>query len=241
MTKRAAMNNPLTRKLELFGELPEDDRRLLDAVVAAPRAVSADQDVIREGDRPDNVHLVMTGLACRYKLVEDGQRQIIAFLLPGDFCDLYVFILEAMDHNISVLTPSTIVDIPQPKILELTNRPAIARALWWATLVDEATLREALVNMGRRSAEQRIAHLFCELHLRLRGIGLVESDTFDLPLTQSELADVVGLSAVHVNRTLQSLREKKLIRTSSHSTTILDLERLRELSGFNPNYLHLQA
>lgn len=234
------MDNPLTRKLELFSELSDDDRRVLDEAITAPRQVEADQDLIREGDRPNKVHLILTGLACRYKLVESGHRQITAFLLPGDFCDLHVFILKAMDHNISTLTRSSVVGIPRAKVLELTERPAIGRALWWATLVDEATLREALVNMGRRDAEERLAHLFCELHARLEAVGLANGNTFDLPLTQVELADVVGLSPVHVNRTLQALRHQQLIRVSSRSITIRDLERLRALSGFDPNYLHLE-
>jgi CRP-like cAMP-binding protein len=113
--------------------------------------------------------------------------------------------------------------------------------LWWATLVDEATLREALVNIGRRDAEQRVSHLICELHLRLQAVGLANGGDFDLPLIQAELADAVGISAVHANRTLQSLRQQNLIRLAGRSMTILDVPRLRSLCGFNPNYLHLEG
>ena len=126
-------------------------------------------------------------------------------------------------------------------MLELTERPALARALWWATLVDEATLRATVVNIGRREAEERVAHLFCELHLRLQAVGLADGGTFELPLTQAELADAMGISAVHANRMLQSLRQRHLIRVSTKSVTILDVARLRELSGFDPNYLHLEG
>ena len=235
------MENMLARKLQLFGELPASDRQLLDEIISSPRDVAADRDLIREGDRPDNVHVILQGLACRHQMLEDGRRQITAFLLPGDFCDLHIFILKAMDHDISTLTRSSVVDVPRTKVIELTERPALARALWWATLVDEATLRAALVNVGQRDAEQRIAHLFCELHLRMQAIGLVKDDTFELSLTQHELADAMGISAVHVNRTLQSLRQEQLIRISRKSITILDLPRLRALSGFHPNYLHLEV
>ncbi len=146
---------------------------------------------------------MLEGFAYRYKLLPDGKRSIFAYLVPGDFCDLNIFILKAMDHSIATLSACTMVDIPRPRILELLERPAIARALWWATLVDEATLREWLVNMGRRDAETSIAHLFCEMHLRLKSIGLADGGEFRLPITQNELADTVGLSAVHVNRSLQ--------------------------------------
>lgn len=233
--------NPLTRKLRLFGELPSDDECLLDDIVRSPREVAADQNLISEGDNPDAVRLIMKGLACRYKITENGRRQITAFLLPGDFCDLHIFILTEMDHSISTLSPSIVVDIPRERILELMRRPALARALWWATLVDEATLREALVNIGQREAEKRIAHLFCELHLRLQVVGLADGDTIDLPLTQAELADATGISVVHANRSLQALRSQQLIRVSQRNMTILDLERLRQLSGFDPKYLHLRG
>ncbi len=233
------MDNVLARKLELFGELPPSDRELLDEIVSAPRQVEADTDLIREGERPNHVHVVIQGLACRYQMLEDGKRQITAFLLPGDFCDLHVFILKAMDHNIATLTESSVAIVPRTKVLELTERPALARALWWATLVDEATLRATVVNIGRREAEERVAHLFCELHLRLQAVGLADGGTFELPLTQAELADAMGISAVHANRMLQSLRQRHLIRVSTKSVTILDVPRLRELSGFDPNYLHL--
>jgi CRP-like cAMP-binding protein len=163
----------------------------------------------------------------------------MAYLLPGDFCDLYVFILKAMDHGIATLSRCKVVAIPRHRTLELTERPAIARAFWWAALVDEATLREWLVNIGRRSAEHRVAHLLCELLLRLRVVGLANGDRFELPLTQGALADTMGLSEVHMNRVLQSLRSAGLITLGNRTLVILDVERLMALSDFNPNYLHL--
>ena len=151
---------------------------------------------------------ILDGFACRYKLTSEGKRHIMAYLISGDFCDLHVFILKAMDHNIGALSPCRVVNIPRNRILEMTTRPALARALWWATLVDEAVLREWLVNMGQREAPERIAHLLCELLLRLRAIGLAASDAYELPITQEALGDTMGLSAVHVNRSLQKLRSE---------------------------------
>ncbi|MGI4765049.1 MAG: Crp/Fnr family transcriptional regulator [Janthinobacterium lividum] len=203
------------------------------------RTIKAHEDIVREGEVPVDVHLITSGFAYRYKILPDGTRQIFAYLLPGDFCDLHVFILDEMDHNIATLSSCTVVDIPRDTILQLTERPAIARALWWATLVDESTLREALVNMGRRRAEERVGHFLCELLVRLEVVGLVSNNTFELPLTQAELADTMGLSTVHINRVLQELRGQKLIAFARGNVTILNVEALKTLSGFNPNYLHL--
>ena len=185
------------------------------------------------------MHLITSGFACRHKILPDGTRQIFAYLLPGDLCDLHVFILDAMDHTISTLSSCTVVDIPRKAILQLTERSAIARALWWATLVDEGTLREALVNIGRRKGEERVAHFLCELLARLEIVGLVADNAFNLPITQTELGDTMGLSTVHINRVLQYLRGQKLITFSQGSVKVLDVEGLKRFSDFNPNYLHL--
>jgi CRP-like cAMP-binding protein len=233
------MGNLLTRKLELFGPLAADDRRMLDEVTAQPRQVGSRQDLIREGESPTDVQVVLSGIACRYKMLPDGKRSIFAYLVPGDFCDLNIFILKSMDHCIATLSPCTVVGIPRSRVLELSERPAIARALWWATLVDEATLREWLVNIGQRNAEARIAHLFCEINLRLQSVGLAGEGEFSLPITQAELADTMGLSTVHVNRSLQSLRAQGLITYKSGRLVIPNVERLAAACQFNPNYLHI--
>ena len=235
------MANLLTRKLELFGTLPEDDKRLLDDIVKRSRKLASHQDIIREADIPQDVHLVLEGFACRYKVLPNGSRQIFAYMVPGDFCDLNVFILGQMDHCIGTLSACRVVDIPRNRILDMTRRPHIARALMWATLVDEATLREWLVNIGQRDAEHRIAHLFCEVHLRLKCVGLADGGHFELPITQTEIGDTMGISAIHVNRSLQSLRAKDLIILRNGRLVIPDVERLRRMSGFNPNYLHLEG
>ena len=168
-------------------------------------------------------------------------RQIIAILIPGDFCDLHVAILGAMDHGIATLSPCTIVAIPRETIEELTTRHTrIMRALWWCTLVDEAILREWLVSMGQRPADQQAAHIFCELLVRFQSVGRAPRNGYEFPLTQDELGDALGLSLVHVNRTLQYLRESGLITLKGKVLTVLDVERLKQFAGFNPNYLHMR-
>lgn len=235
-----AKPNPFIRKLEYGAELTDDDRQLLDRVSSKTRHVPARRDIIREGDDPENAHLVMQGFACRYKQLPDGRRQVMALFVPGDVCDFHVQILGQMDHNIGTITAASVVSVPPETIRELTANPRINRALWWMTLVDEGTLREWLVNIGHRSSSERLAHLLCELRLRLRAVGLAEDDSFDFPLTQNDLADAMGITAVHVNRTLQQLRERGLIRLENKRLTILDYDGLRELADFDPNYLHLR-
>ncbi|KKK88283.1 hypothetical protein LCGC14_2744730 [marine sediment metagenome] len=180
------MTNPLIRKLEYGANLTDDHRRILERTSQKRRRVPRKEHLIREGERPSFVRLVMEGFACRYKLLPTGERQIMAFLVPGDFCDLHVAILGRMVHSIVTLSPCTIVDIPRETIINLTdNHPAITRALWWATLVDQAVLREWIVGLGQRPAETRIAHPLCELTTRLAAVGRVTDGAFDLPVVSA--------------------------------------------------------
>ncbi len=232
------MENPFVRKLQCGARLTDDDRALLRSVTTDYEEVPARRDLIREGDVPSDVHLVLQGLACRYKILPDGKRQIMALFLPGDICDLHVQILGWMDHSIGTLSPCRIVRLNYDTVTLLTANPRINRALWWNTLVDEGTLREWLVNMGQRSADRQIAHLFCELLFRLRLVGLAKDDRFPLPMTQEELGDATGLTAVHVNRMLRDLRNAGLVDVHDREVVIHDLEALIDYCDFNENYLH---
>ena len=235
------MQDALIYKLESFEELTDADRKALRALVPRVRQVGAHQDLIQEGDVPDNVHLILDGYACRYKMLPNGQRQIMAFFVPGDFCDLNVFILDQMDHSIGTISPCKTVEIPRQAIEEITaHHPQVTRALMWCALVDGAVLREWLVNIGGRQADQRIAHLFCELLLRLEAVGRVTDNSYAFPFTQTDVADTMGLSDVQVSRTLRELRALGLIHLKHRVLTILDVERLKAYCGFNPNYLHLR-
>ncbi len=234
------MVNPLISKLERGADLTTEDRARLEAVIRHPRRVERRKDLIHEGESPNFVQLVLDGFACRYKVLPNGRRQIMAFLIPGDFCDFHVAILGTMDHSIATLTPCTMVEISRDTIADLTaNHPQITRALWWSTLVDEAILREWLVNMGQRPADQQVAHVLCELLVRLQSVGRATDTSYELPLTQQELGDAMGLSVVHTNRSLQTLREEGLIVLTEGTLTIRDVARLNEYAGFDPNYLHL--
>jgi CRP-like cAMP-binding protein len=231
-------SSPLVTKLETVARLTEGDRLALAALCENPRDMGPRRNVIREGERPDHVHLIVRGWAARYKLLPDGSRQITAFLIPGDFCDFHITLLSEMDHSITTLTRAQVAYIPRPKLDALTERPGIARAFWWSTLVDEAVLRAWIVNVGRRDAFEAIGHLMCELYVRMRNIGLTAGHSFEFPLTQEELADALGLTPVHVNRVLQRMRADGLISFKGGMLTLHDYRRLEEVAGFNPNYLH---
>lgn len=238
-----ASTNPLVRKLSRFVPLGEDEVSALERLSRNCGSELAGQDLIYEGGKPEHIFLIMDGWAYRYKHLDNGRRQILAYLLPGDLCDVHVFIFEEMDHSIGLLCNAQVVRISPREILETMNRfPKIERAMWWATLVDEATLREWLLNVGQRNAIEKLSHLFCELSVRMRAVGLVNDDgSFPLPLNQYELADTTGLTAVHVNRTLQTLRKENLIKLARRKLTIPDFERLAETAAFNPNYLHIDG
>jgi CRP-like cAMP-binding protein len=233
------MTNLLIRKLSRVIKLSDDDERLLTSLCGNTRQLPAKRDIIREGDRPDHVRLVLEGWAGRYKVLPSGARQITAFLIPGDFCDLHFTIIAQMDHSITALSAVTVADVPHDALEELAqSRPDLSKALWWTTLTDEAVLRAWIVSLGRRNACERIAHLICEVHVRLSHIGLVEDDRFHMPLTQEDLGDALGLTTVHCNRTLKKLHKEGWIEWRRGAMTIIDLKSLRTAAGFDPDYLH---
>ena len=231
----------LIRKLEHFVRLSPADRAIL--VRASSERVRNFRpriDIAREGDKPRDVHLILAGWACRYKQLEDGRRQIVSFFLPGDICDLNIFILREMDHSIGTITSVTIADLSREFFYEISaGHPRIATAFWWESLVNSAIQREWTMSLGQRTASERMAHLLCEIFLRLRLAGLTRESSCDFPLTQSDLADATGLSKVHVNRTLQELRSAELIVLRGKSLTVPSLERLMNAGLFNANYLHM--
>ena len=232
--------NALLARVETFADLREDEKAQLNALCHDIRQFRPKQEIIGEGARPEEVHLIVDGWAARYKVLSDGSRQIVAFLLPGDFCDLHVAVLGHMDNAIVAVTACRVAFIPSTQMDQLTSHHnSLTKALWWGILVDEAVLRAWVVN-SRREAYERIAHLFCELHLRLKQIDRVSDGRLDLPLTQEDIADATGLTPVHTNRTLQRLRREGLIELRSQVLVVPDVQRLREAARFDPGYLHIK-
>jgi CRP-like cAMP-binding protein len=232
--------NPLARKLAHFVPLAEEDFRVLDRLMEPDERFEADQDIVAEGQVPRSVFVLKEGMACRYRALSDGRRQIMTFLLPGDLCDLHVFLFKAMDHSIGTLTPVRIAAIAQADVLDMTVRhPRISVGLWWSTMQEAVMLRERIVSLGRRDAHARVAYLLCELVWRQQAIGQGRNDTITLPLTQSELADALGLTAVHINRVLQDLRQQNLLILEQRRLVLLDIDALARIAAFNADYLHL--
>jgi CRP-like cAMP-binding protein len=232
----------LLRRIEEYTDLPAEARKALEDLSARPaRQIPARRDLIRQGAAPPAIYLVREGWACRYKTLPDGRRQVVDFLIPGDLCDLDIYILGRIDHSIGAVTALEIVEIPPEELQAIADsHPQITRALWWQELVSKSCHREWIVNVGARSAVARIAHLLCEMFLRVESIGGAQDRSCMFPLTQRDLADATGLTAVHVNRTLQRLRERGLISLQQRVLTIPDLAALMEAGEFNPDYLHLK-
>ena len=198
-----------------------------------------DAYMVREGERTTDCSVILRGFAFRQKLLRDGSRQIISIHIPTEFVDLQNGLLLVADHNVQCINGAEAATIPREALLSLAiERPEVLRAIWIDTLIDASVFREWVVNVGRRDSRSRIAHLLCELALRLRSIGLVHDDRFDFPLTQEQLADATGLTAVHTNRTLQSLRKDGLIQLTGRSLTVLDWDRLCKVAEFDELYLH---
>ena len=235
------MANPWTMKMEQFTRFSDEERQILDRLISErQRQYAPGEDILKEGDHVPDCHVVLSGLASRYKLLPDGGRQIMAFLVPGDLCDAEIFILKEMDHSVAAMSPTTVALISGDQMRDLlSNKGNVAQALWWGTLTDLAVLREWVVNHGRRDAHEQIAHLLYEMLVRYRMVEKTTDETLEFPLTQADLADATGLTPMHVSRMLQKLREEKLITLKNKTLTILDPERLREIAGYNANYLHL--
>ena len=233
--------SPLALRLEAFTRLSKEDVAAIERVSRKNRKeIPPRRDLIREGDTPRFVYLVRDGWACRYKTLPDGRRQIVGFFIPGDLCDLNVYILKEMDHNIGAITKVSVTEIGRDDFERLlTDHPRITQALWWDELVTVAIQREWTLNLGQRTAFERLAHLLCEMFLRLETVGLTEGDSCYFPLTQVDLADATGLTAVHVNRTLQELRKSGLIELQSKRLRIPEMKALKDAALFNDNYLHL--
>jgi len=233
--------HPVLLRLQTHTKIPYADRNFLGKLLTDIRTIDGRRDIIRVGEESKFVHLMVDGWSCRYSIIDDGRRQITAFLVPGDFCDADIFMLGEMDHSIGALGRARVAFISKDLMAEVAERPSLIRALWWASLVDKGVLRVWLVNIGRRNAAQRVAHLTCELHARLLSVGMGSNDSFQMPLTQEDLGDALGLTPVHINRVLRLLRERGLMTFSNRTIVIHDAEALRREAGFDPRYLHLKS
>ncbi|AZO41484.1 Crp/Fnr family transcriptional regulator [Mesorhizobium sp. M7D.F.Ca.US.005.01.1.1] len=234
------MLEPLYLQLGQHDDLSNEEKAVLAETVTFGRDFEKGQDLVSTGSRPAYSTMLLDGLAARYKVLEDGGRQFTSLQVPGDFVDLHAFLLKTMDHGIVALSPCRVMFADHSKLRTITERaPHLTRLLWLDTLVDGAIHREWIVAMGRRSKTSHLAHLICELFVRLQVVKRTSGMSFDLPLSQAEMADVLGLSVVHMNRVIGSLKKTKVITWVNHTVTILDWDQLAELAEFDPTYLSM--
>jgi CRP-like cAMP-binding protein len=229
------------RKLAHFIELSEPELETLRSMPAKFRHVPGRTDIVADNTWPSELSLITQGFACRYKMLGKDTRQIMAFLIPGDICDLRALLTGRMDHAVAALNDCQVATIPRETIFNAIEKyPRIELALWRDTMLDAALYRQWLINLGRREAHQRIAHLLCEIWTRLEAIGQAEGTTYEFPITQSDLADAMGLSLVHINKRLKRLREDDLVTFRANKVQVHDWARLRSVAGFDPAYLQLR-
>jgi CRP-like cAMP-binding protein len=240
MPRQLNVHSLIIRQVESLSQLAEDDRLAIKRLPIRTRLIEENRDVFREGQAPGECSVIVSGLACRYKIVAGGRRQIISFHFAGDMPDLQSLLLDRMDHSLCVLTRAEVAYIPREAIRALAaERPTLGAAFYRQAMVDGSISREWIANVGRRFALERVAHLICECFARMQAVGLADERKFQLPVTQGELGDATGLSNVHINRTMQSLRKAGLLVTTGKVHTIPSWSRLREAADFNPSYLHI--
>lgn len=231
---------PMVRKLSLWGPLSDDDRARILALPFQRRRLDAGQYLVWDGDRPQNTCLLMSGFAYRHKSAGNGGRQILSIHMKGDVVDLQNSLLGVADHNVQMLATGEVAFIPVNAVRDVAlNHPRIGMAMWYETLVEGSIFREWVLNIGRRDARTRIAHLLCEFAVRLEVAELGHPAGYELPITQEQLADAVALTSVHVNRTLMKLEADGLIKRSKRMISIADWTKLVKAADFEPRYLHL--
>ncbi len=230
----------IIKRIASRADLSEDDRAALRGLPYTPRQVEPSSYLVREGAHPSRCAFVLSGFCYRQKLTSEGARQIVSIEIPGDFIDLQHLFLAESDHNVQALTRAHVAEIESAALRTLVlTRPAIGAALWTEALIGASIFREWIVNVGRRDAHSRVGHLLCELAVRLDIANGTANRSFDLPMTQEQLGDAVGLTPVHVNRVLRALAQRNLISRDRRQIAILDWDGLRDASDFNPRYLHL--
>lgn len=233
---------PFIDAIEVRDRFTEEERAALRALPQKLVRTTGRARIVEEGERPTHACMVLEGMVYRSKMAASGRRQIISFHVPGEMPDLHTVLFKVADHTLETVRHAAVVLVPHEAVLRVAeDYPAIARAFWYDTLLDASVQREALLNIGRRDAMSRTAHLFCELALKLKRAGQVDGATFELPLTQADLADALGVTPIHTNRVLSRLRSQGLVAFNGRSVTIRDWTALAAIGEFDATYLHLEG
>ena len=229
------MPNAFVRKLQRGVDLTAADRERLIEVTRRTQTVAASTNLVREGDLQDGAYVILSGFAYCFKLLTNGDRQIVACLVPGDADGLYGISTESADYTVVTLTSCTVAFIPRDTIDDLlAHNPRIARALWWSLLLEKSCLCASLTNVGQRPAPQRVAYLICDLLSRLQAVGLARNESFEIPLKGQDFADILGITSVHIYRILIYLQKLRLILRDHKAITVIDFDRLKNYADFTP-------
>jgi CRP-like cAMP-binding protein len=231
----------LLLKLRARDDVSAEEESILRGVVSETKDVAADVTVVRADVDLTTSNILLEGLMCRYKDLYNGERQITELHVPGDFVDLHSFPLKRLDHNVMSLVPCKIALVPHERLQAITEtHPHLTRLLWFMTTLDAAIHREWELSLGRRTSLARIAHVLCELHARFQVVGMTQGDSYKLPLTQFDLAECLGLTAIHVNRTLRELRMSRLVTFRNKTVVIENFVELARTAEYDPNYLYIE-
>jgi CRP-like cAMP-binding protein len=234
-------HSKLIARLRAIASLTDGDAALIEKLPMKLQNLSSGQDVVQDGQTLDQCCMLVDGYLFRHKIGAEGKRQIVSWHVPGDIPDLYSLHLRPIDHNMTALGPAVVSFIPhEPFIAMLNSSPSLTHVFWRETLVDAAAFREWVVSLGRRDAQARIAHMLCELLIRLRVVGLARDDSFQFPASQVDVADATGMTPVHANRMIQQLRADGLIAWDGPTIRVLDLDRLKSVAEFDDGFLHLR-
>jgi CRP-like cAMP-binding protein len=227
-------------KLRARDEVGPEEEEAIRGLISHTIDLPADKVFIQAGRDLSESTLLLDGWMARAKDLQSGQRQLAELHIAGDFVDLHSFTLKRLDHDIITLSRCLVAVVPHQRLKEITERyPHLTRLYWFMTNLDAAIQRERTLSLGRRAAISRLAHLFCELRLRLRVVGLVQNDAYEFPLTQVEIGECVGLTSVHVNRMLQELRRQGVLELENREVKILDLRALESIAEYDDRYLYL--
>ncbi|MBR0690231.1 Crp/Fnr family transcriptional regulator [Bradyrhizobium manausense] len=229
----------LIRRLRVSSAITDEDIKEIEALPISVRQYPAEMAVVRDGERATDCCLIVDGFCARSKTIASGKRQILSLHIPGEIPDLMSLFLHVMDHDLSTLTPATLGFISHDNLQKLHRRsPEVAEMFWRDTLTDAAMFREWIVNVGQRPAPARLAHVMIELRERLRLIGRLDGDSFEMPLTQEQIGEALGITAVHANRVIKQVRQDGIVEFNRGRVTVLDERKFQELADFDGRYLH---
>jgi CRP-like cAMP-binding protein len=232
----------LLYRLERTGTLSPLDRRRVAELPLTVTNIAAHQEIAHQGDAPSRCTLVLGGFLFSHKLASGSRRQITSFIVPGDIADLHTLHLSSLDHSLSALGPAVVAFLPHAELKEMLDiSPQLSQAFWRETFIEAAICREWLTNLGRREAIARVAHVLCELAVRLQAVDLARNLAFLIPWTQTDLADACGISSVHANRVVQELRRMGLVDWDARQVKIRDWDGLARLGDFSDHYLQLRT